>query len=159
MPNTQPEHAFAFQNPGILRDGELELILVAAQCDPELHGVPTYHFEMQNRLTAERTAMGTIRLRIGSANDRLRFAGHLGYDVTPEHRGHRYSARSIRLLLPLARKHGLKALWLGCDPGNRASRRICELVGACLIETVRVPPSAPMYKEGHRFLCRYRLDI
>ena len=36
----------------------------------------------------------------------------------------------MRLLLPLARRHGLQTVWITCNPDNWASRRTCELAGA-----------------------------
>ena len=60
--------------------------------------------------------------------------GHIGYGVLPQHRGHRYAARSVRMLLPLARELHLNPLWITCDPDNIASRRTMELAGAELVE-------------------------
>jgi len=47
----------------------------------------------------------------------------LGYSVEPAHRGHHYAARAGRLLLLLARSHGMETLWITCNPDNWASRR------------------------------------
>jgi len=72
-------------------------------------------------------------------------------------RGHRYAARAVRLLLPLARRLGLDPLWITCDPENAASRRTLELAGAELVETVDVPPDCVIFQSGHPRKCRYRL--
>jgi len=63
-----------------------------------------------------------------------------------------------RLLIELAKAHGLKSLWITCDPKNIASRRTCELVGAEYLETVRIPKGTNMYKRGRRFTRRYRIE-
>ena len=77
----------------------------------------------------------------------------------PPHRGHRYAARSVRLLLPLARAHGFTTLWITCNPDNWPSRRTCELAGGTLVEIVDLPPDNDMYLEGERQKCRYRFDL
>jgi tagatose 1,6-diphosphate aldolase len=148
--------SFRFLRPGRLVDGDLELVLVWTQpADPAKGYVPCYHFEMRRSGTSR--PMGTIRLRIGSARQ-LRYPGHIGYDVKKRHRGRRYAARSCRLLLPLARAHGLRAVWLSCDPSNVASQKSCIIAGARLVDTVRVPVDHVMYR-GCRYLRRYRIAL
>ena len=52
-------------------------------------------------------------------------------------RGHRYAARSCRLLLPLAAAHGLKVVWLTVDPKNVPSQRTGKIIGArCCVNIV-----------------------
>lgn len=64
-------------NTSDLADGDLTLILTGIN----LHTASTPHIE--------------------------RYAGHIGFTVHPPHRGHRYAARSVRLLLPVARQPGM----------------------------------------------------
>jgi predicted acetyltransferase len=167
LPRHRPPLSFTFDDmvktpfkllrPGRLLDGDLELVLVrTTPADPVKRHVPGYWFEMRHPGNA--VAMGGIRLRIGSAF-RVRYVGHIGYDVKRRFRGHRYAARSCRLLLPLARAHGLKAVWLTVDPKNRPSQRTCEMLGAQWVETVRIPKTHTMYAEGARYRRRYRVDL
>jgi len=146
-----------FLDPGPLQDGNLQLVLLATrQANAALGYSPSYEFEMRHIKSGE--PLGGASLRIGE-NDHLRlYAGHIGYGVLPEHRGHHYAARACRLLRPLALHHGIETLWITCDPDNWASRRTCELAGARFIEIVRVPPSDSLYALGHFWKCRYRLD-
>jgi predicted acetyltransferase len=147
---------FKFLQPGRLVDGDLELALVkTTPADPVKGYVPAYEFEM--RRTGTTTAMGLIRLRIASAA-RLRCPGHIGYEVKKRFRGRRYAARSCRLILPLARAHGLKAVWLTVDPKNIPSQRTCEIIGAKHLETIRIPRDHEMYARGARYRRRYRLS-
>ena len=139
---------------GVLCDGDLQLELVDFAVHP-YHAVPTYYFRMMDALSG--AAMGRINLRTASTPHIERYGGHIGYDVEPEHRGHRYAARSVRLLVPLARKLGLDPLWITCDPENAASRRTLELAGAELFEIVDVPADCAIHKSGHPRKCRYRL--
>lgn len=148
---------FRFICPGRLVDGDLCLQVVARRpAIPDQGYVPSYDFEMRKVATSEK--IGTIRLRIGSVR-KLRCPGHIGYEVIHKHRGHRYAARSCRLLLPLARAHGLKALWLTVKPTNRASRRSGELAGARYVDTIRIPRDHEMHRDGGRFLRRYRIRL
>jgi predicted acetyltransferase len=149
---------FRFSKPGPLIDGDLEIVCVRTVPAYELAKgyVPAYHFEMRH--PGSSLAMGSIRLRIGSTA-KLRYAGHIGYEVTERFRGHRYAARSCRLLLPLARAHGLRTLWLTVDPKNIPSRKTCEAIGATYVETVRIPRDHEMYQQGARYRRRYKLVL
>jgi predicted acetyltransferase len=143
-----------FQSPGPLVDGDLELRLrERAPADSAKGWVPAYHFDM----VVGSEVVGHIQLRLGATPGMVGFGGQIGFGVEPAHRGHRYAARSCRLLLPLARAHGMTELWITCNPDNWASRRTCELAGAQLVEIVDLPPDSDMYLEGERQKCRYRL--
>lgn len=143
-------------DPGELRDGNLALAL-AEFAPHRVHKVPTYHFRMLDASTGEE--LGGINLRVASTRHIEWFAGHIGYAVHPLHRGHRYAARALRLLLPMARRLRLDPLWITCDPDNFASRRTLDLAGAQFVEIVSVPEDCVIYRSGHRQKCRYRLDL
>jgi tagatose 1,6-diphosphate aldolase len=152
------QEPFTFLDPGSLIDGDLELVLVETYpADPYRGYVPAYRFHM--RPTGRPIRMGEISLRVGSTEHIERYAGHIGYAVEPAYRGHRYAARSCRLLFPLALRHALNPLWITCDPDNLASRRTCELVGATLVEIVPIPKDDPLYTPTTRWKCRYRVDL
>lgn len=149
---------FTFLHPGSLIDGDLELMLAEQYPeDPPKQYVPTYRFKMV--LTGTVTQIGHIELRIGNTPHLILYGGHIGYGVHPEYRGWRYAARSVRLLIPLARRHNLGTLWITCNPENMASRRTCELAGFEFVEIVNLPPETDMYQEGERRKCRYRLRL
>jgi tagatose 1,6-diphosphate aldolase len=137
-----------------LQDGDLQLDIGSFAPHP-VHKVPTYHFRMIHADTTEE--LGTIRLRVGFTRHIEMYAGHIGYAVHEPHRGHKYAARSVRLLVPLARSLGLDPLWITCDPENLASRRSLELAGARFIEIVNVPEDCIIHQSGHPRKCRYRL--
>ena len=141
-------------NPGELRDGDLRLDVI--EYGPHrVHKVPTYHFRMVH--AAREDELGLINLRVGSTPHIQLYAGHIGYLVHEPHRGNRYATRSVRLILPLARQHGLDPVWVTCDPDNLASRRTLELVGATLVEIVKVSEDCVIRQYGHPYKCRYRL--
>jgi len=138
-----------------LRHGDLELRLSDYSVH-SFHRVPTYSFRMFSQQSGEE--LGQINLRIGSTPHVERYAGHIGYGVNRAHRGHHYAARSVNLILPLARKHGINPVWITCDPENAASRRSLEIAGAEFVEIVDVPPTCGIRRFGGKLQkCRYRL--
>ena len=149
------DEAIQAVRPLSLRHGDLELRL-SDYSTHSFHRVPTYFFRMMS--IARETELGKINLRIGATRHLEFYAGQIGYVVHPGYRGHHYAARSLMLLLPLARWHQLDPLWITCDPENLASRRSLELAGAEFIEIVDVPIDCGLRKYGGKLRkCRYRL--
>ncbi len=149
---------YNFREPGELADGELRLVLVKTlPPDPDKELVPAYEFEMRHSGTDEK--LGHINLRISNTDKIVKYGGHIGYDVHPEHRGHHYAARSCQLLFALVRLHGLSTLWVTCNPDNLASRRTCEIAGGAFVEIIDLPEDNDQYQAGERQKCRYRFDL
>ena len=124
-------------------------------------GVPQYLFWMRLRpeFNPPVTIAGSISLRIGSSNDLQMYLGNLGYNVYPAARGNHYAERACRLLMSLARRHGMREVWITCNPDNMASRKTCERLGAEYLETVSLPSDHILYQRGERTKCRYRLEL
>src|SRR5882672_8862226 len=119
---------FTFFEFGPLRDGDLTLESIKTTPAHSTRGwVPAYHFRM---LSAYGEEIGSIRLRVADSEYITKYAGNVGYNVHSQHRGRRFAARAVRLLLPLARRHGLPEIWITCNPDNMPSRRTCEVLGA-----------------------------
>jgi tagatose 1,6-diphosphate aldolase len=149
---------FNWIDSGVLVDEDLELVLIeTSPADPSKGYVPAYKFEMRRAGSPAR--IGNIDLRVGDTYRLRMYGGHLAYGVKPAYRGYHYAARACRLLLPLARRHGMKELWITCNPDNIASRRTCELAGADFVEIADLPEDIDMYQEGERQKCRYRIDL
>ena len=145
-------------------DADLELVLVERfPGDSSIGFVPAYKFQMvraiQEAPEGQQEELGEIHLRVGDTERLHLYFGHIGYKVVRQHRGHRYASRSIKLLFPLMRSHGMETVWITCDPANLASRRTCELAGAEPIEVVDLPEDTDLYQRGHRLGCRYRLIL
>lgn len=98
-------------------------------------------------------------LRISDTPDICNCIGHIGYNVYPPARGAHLAERACRMILPLARTHGINPLWITCNPDNIASRRTIERLGAELVEILPLPPNHPLRLEGETTKCRYRLTI
>jgi predicted acetyltransferase len=116
-----------------------------------------YYFQMIHSGNGE--DLGGINLRYVSTVHVERYAGHIGFSVHPQHRGNRFAARSVVLLLPFAKQLGFVGLWITCDPENVASRRSLERTGAKFIEVVDVPADCIIRKTGHPLKCRYWIDL
>ena len=143
-----------FHDPGRLVDGDLELVLTETLlADPDKGRVPEYRFAM--RLVGSGATIGRVCLRTRCTERLKQYGGHLSYEVHEQYRGHRYAARSCRLLFPLALRHELDSLLITSRPDNLASRRTCELIGAEYVDTIDTE------REPGEFgpTCRYRVDL
>lgn len=129
------DSAFRLLDPGELVDGELRLVLVEEDPGvPDRGQVPEYVFEMRRSSTPD--CIGQLRLRIGQLPF---YVSHIVYSVSPEHRGQHFASRACRLVLALAKRHGIDELSITCLPENEASKRTCELAGADYIGIINVP--------------------
>ncbi|MGH8198835.1 MAG: GNAT family N-acetyltransferase [Steroidobacteraceae bacterium] len=154
MPHPEP---FEFLAVPLPPDGDLRLVL--AECTPAETGpwgVPAYSFRMQ---AADGNHIGRIRLRVGWSEEVIRYAGHVGYAVEPAHRGHRYAERACRLIIPLAKRHGMSSLWITCQPANMQSRRTLERLGAQYVGIIDVPPTYPLEAGAERKKMCFRLQL
>lgn len=136
-----------------------EIFLLLTKTTPaaeEKQWVPAYYFNICR--TSDGQVVGECNLRIGH-NDRLYYGGNIGYRVDEPHRGNHYAGKACLLLFRLAKKHGMKALIITCNPENRASARTIEYTGAVLEETARLPEDHDMYQRGERQVCIYRIPL
>ncbi|MGN6504298.1 MAG: GNAT family N-acetyltransferase [Tepidisphaeraceae bacterium] len=122
---------------------------------------PGYHFWLRLLPVYQPVVpiAGTISLRLGQDDELTRYWGHVGYGVFPPARGHHYAERACRLILPLAKRHGLDVLWITTNPDNAPSRRTCERLGATLVDIVDIPVGHFLYQKGERQKCRYRVRL
>lgn len=145
-----------FYDTNDLRDGEIRLYLLRnAEANPEKGWLPAYHFEVQ---TLDGTRVGFCDFRVGQ-NENTCFNGNLGYTIFPPYRGHHYGAKACRLMLVLAKKHGMDRVIVTCDPENKASARTCEIAGGELWGTVELPEESAMYAAGKRSVLVYRFSL
>jgi predicted acetyltransferase len=133
---------FEFFATDVLQDSDLRVVLVECQpAETNAWHVPAYLFRLQ---MDSGEYIGRIRLRVGWNDAIIKYAGQIGYAVEPAFRGRRYAERACRLILPLARRHGLDPLWITCQPDNVASRRTLERLGAHCIGIFDVPDAYPL---------------
>ncbi len=141
-----------------LVDGDLELKLRETRPSrPQVRWAATQVFDMID-MTHGRIA-GAIHLRYADVPELVFHGGHIGYHVDQPFRGRHFSARAVRLILPLAWRSGMKTVWVTCDPTNAASKRNIELAGGTFVESREIPESSPLYSQGRRWTLRFRFDF
>ncbi len=137
--------------PG-LRSGPIRLAferMVTPDSGGEL--VPFYHFKV---LGEDGAIVGHINFRVGETRHVNLCAGHIGFEIRPEHRGHSYALYACRALAPLVQRYYERVI-LTVDPGNRPSIRTIEKLGARFLDEIDVPPEDPAYAAGARRKRRY----
>ena len=149
---------FEFNDYGVLSDGEIQLVVRTKHPVDKIRGyLPVYQFDIL--LPGKMDPIGFVSLRIGNTKHVVMYAGHIGYRIYKQYRGHQYAAKACNLVKQVAIDHGLKTLWITCNPDNLPSRRTCEILGSEFVEIVDVPEDTAMYREGDRQKCRYRWDL
>jgi predicted acetyltransferase len=139
--------------PADLRYGAVKLYMESiGPGDPALGYVPYYHFDI---LSLEGCRLGHINFRVGDTPHILRAAGHIGYAVTANHRGHGYAYQACRAIAPFVFSL-YDSVIITCDPGNAPSIKTIEKLGAEFLGEAKVPPEDPMYAKGVRIKLRYR---
>ncbi|MDD3192437.1 MAG: GNAT family N-acetyltransferase [Oscillospiraceae bacterium] len=138
--------------PGYLGDEEIHLVLAnTADADSQNGSAPSYSFQI--RRLQDNQLLGGCTLRVSNSSA-LQYSGHISYAIAPAHRGHRYAAKAVRLLLPLAFRNGLPQVIIACRPDNAASRRTCLLAGGHFLGILH-PPSPEIGQAGDDGICRY----
>ncbi len=116
--------------------------------------LPFYYYDIY----VEGKNVGKISIRIGS-NYHSYYNGNIGYEVDEEYRGHGYAYLACRLVLPVARAHGMTELILTCDESNIASYRTFEKLGASLMEMIKPPKDYFAYYDEMEKQRIYRLKL
>ena len=142
---------------GFLYSDEIRLVLNKTTGEDPVKGyVPAYHFRICDM---SGNIMGECDLRVGY-NDRLYYGGHIGYTVYEGYRGRHYAAKACRLLFLLAKKHGMKYLYITCNPDNAPSRKTCEYLHGKLLEIAQLPEDNDMrIRGGETEKCVFRFDL
>lgn len=137
----------------IISDSEITLrISQKYPGDDEL--LPFYYFDV----FVGDIAVGKISIRIGS-NYHSYYNGHIGYEIDKEYQGNNYSYKACKLVLQVAKAHGMDELILTCDESNIASYKTIEKLGAELIETVKPPKDYFAYHENMENQRIYKLQL
>ncbi|MBU1355844.1 MAG: GNAT family N-acetyltransferase [Candidatus Edwardsbacteria bacterium] len=83
-------------------------------------------------LNEDNVLIGNSRLRLSLNEYLLNIGGHIGFDVSPEHRRKGYATEILRLTLNEARKNGTHRVLVTCNEGNLPSRKVIENNGGIL---------------------------
>lgn len=121
-----------------------------------VHPYDVYYFDIY--LHGTHTRVGYTDLRIGKSSY-LYYLGNVGYRIDEPYRGHHYAREAVKMVLPYARKKGMKELTITCDPENEASRRTLDGLGGKCLGDLSVPFGNPLYFEGYRVKRVYCFDL
>lgn len=136
-----------------LTSGPMTLqIIEKVPCGPD--GLPFYFYG----ILVNGTAVGKISIRIG-ATFHTYYNGNIGYEIDGPHRGHGYARAACRMVLDVARFHGMDSPCLTCAESNIASYRTIEGLGAELLEICEVPRAYFAFREGMERQRVYRLAL
>ena len=141
-----------------LSDGEIYLDIYQSS-DGDNDNPPTYRFCIQKH--ADNNIVGRCSFRFGGTENRhIKYGGNIGYDIDEPYRGNKYSLKACKLLLILAKSHGMQSIYITCSPDNKASRRICELLGADFVTILDLPEDDYNYiNNGRKQHCVYEMMI
>lgn len=91
--------------------------------------------------------LGVIRIRTSLDNEYVKkYAGHIGYDISPLHRKQGYGKEILRLGLIKSRALGLDNVLVTCSNDNKGSIKIIESNGGVF--------ESEVFKEGDNKLIR-----
>ncbi len=142
-----------FDNFDLLTDGEITLKLSGKYSgDKDL--LPFYYYD----IFLEDRFIGRISMRIGS-NFNSYYNGNIGYEIEENFRGNNYSFKACKLVLPIAKAHGMSEIILTCDEDNIASYKTIEKLGGELIEIVKPPETYFAYRVNMKRQKIYKLHI
>ncbi|SHH66493.1 Acetyltransferase (GNAT) domain-containing protein [Clostridium collagenovorans DSM 3089] len=118
--------------------------------------IPFYYYDIYENKYNEK--VGKISIRIGY-NYHSYYNGHIGYEIDEKFRGNNYSLYASRIVLQVAKEHGMKSINLSCKESNIASRKIIEYLGCKLIEIIDVPKEYFGWYDGIEKQCIYELIL
>ena len=141
-----------------LADDEIYLEIYQSS-DGDGDNPPAHRFFIKTRGNDD--VVGRCSFRVGDTSNRhIKYGGNIGYDIDERCRGNKYSLKACKLLLILAKSHGMNSVYITCDPENTASRRICELLGADFVAMLDLPEDDYNYiNNGRKQHCVYEMSI
>lgn len=83
--------------------------------------------------------IGRASIRYGLTDYLLKYDGHIGYAVAPEHRRRGYATEILRQSLALLAARGIDRALVTCDDDNVGSYRTIEACGGVLENTIDGP--------------------
>lgn len=87
-------------------------------------------------LNDDNILVGNSRLRLELNEYFMNIGGHIGYDVSPEHRRKGYATGILRQTVIEAAKHGIDRVLVTCNEENIYSRKVIEKNGGILENVV-----------------------
>lgn len=118
--------------------------------------IPFYYYDIYENQTHQK--VGKISIRIGE-NYHSYFNGHIGYEIDEAYRGHKYSFYAAKLVLQVAKEHGMEFIYITCNESNKASKKVIEYLGGELIEVAPIPKDYFGWYEGIEPHCIFKKKL
>jgi tagatose 1,6-diphosphate aldolase len=119
--------------------------------DSEKGYVPYYHFRI---IDTTGNDVGHINFRIGNTDHVLFCAGHIGYEIKEQFRGHSYAYHACITIAPFV-KSFYSSVLLTCSPTNLASKHTIEKLKCNYLGEHQLDQNEQAYKNGERTRYRY----
>ncbi|MBR3228107.1 MAG: GNAT family N-acetyltransferase [Erysipelotrichaceae bacterium] len=120
-------------------------------------GVPSVYYDILLHGTDHKVGKCDLRLKL---DERMYYYGHVGYNIIPQERGHRYAYHACKVLFAIAREEfGFSELYITCNPDNEASYRTLKRLGGELVEVAEIPHNHELYHGGDKYKCVFRYKI
>jgi predicted acetyltransferase len=119
--------------------------------DVEKGYVPFYHYRIIDKHGND---VGHINFKVGTTDHILYNAGHIGYEIKEDCRGHSYAYHACSAIAPFVKTIYPEAL-ITCSPENGASIRTIEKLNCLFIDEVKIHEHEEAYKNGERIRRRY----
>ncbi len=142
-----------FDNFDFLTDGEITLKISGKYFGDE-EMLPFYYYD----IFLEDRFIGRISMRIGH-NFHSYYNGNIGYEIEENFRGNNFAFKACKLVLPIAKAHGMNEIFLTCDENNIPSYKTIEKLGGELIEIKKPPKNYFAYRENMKKQRIYRLYL
>ncbi len=142
-----------FNDFDFLTDNEITL-KISGKYSGDKDMLPFYYYDifLKDRF------IGRISMRIGS-NFHSYYNGNIGYEIEENFRGNNYACKACKLVLQIAKAHGMSELILTCDENNIPSYKTIEKLGGKLVETTKPPKTFFAYRENIQNQRIYKLYI
>ena len=99
--------------------------------------------------------LGAVELRHFLNSGLARYGGHVGYGVSPAHRGHGYARKMLGMIADDAKQLGLSDLLVCCLKENIASAKTIVNAGGSLEDEVEIIRGGER-KTGQRYWLRLK---
>ena len=137
-------------------DGDIASLRLLETVEGNGDELPFYWWSIAEKRTGEN--VGETSLRLGH-NYHSYWNGDVGYEVDEPYRGHHYAAIALKMVLPIAKAHGMDHLFFSCDENNAASYRTIERFGGKLLEISYPPEDWIYYRPGLPLKRIYRIEF
>lgn len=141
----------------LLEDDVIKLVLGKMTEPIEMTcNLPAYLFNIVKKDTEE--IVGECDFRIGT-NESVNYAGHVGYIIYDQYRGHHFAYHALMLLLELGRRHEYSKIIVTSNPENIASIKTIERAKGKFIKIIDVPQDHGLYRHGEYRMMVYEFRL